>query len=81
MFPLVTVLVVCFNMVNFGKLAEWQGSGLLTRHSEMGALVRSQYFPPSSRWCNGSTRHSKRLGGSSILSRDASFIGVSKFEI
>ena len=26
---------------------------------------------PSSRWCNGSTRHSKRLGGSSILSRDA----------
>lgn len=47
MFPLVTVLVVCFNMVNFGKLAEWQGSGLLTRHSEMGALVRSQYFPPS----------------------------------
>ena len=30
-----------------GKLAEWQGNGLLIRHSEMGALVRSQYFPPS----------------------------------
>ncbi len=36
-------------------------------------FVRSGVQGPSSRWCSGSTRVSKSLGGSSILSRDATF--------
>ena len=46
---------------------------------------RYLYWVPISRWCNGSTRNSKSLGGSSILSRDTNFfkkvIDMKKFDI